>query len=69
MRLQVIIEIPDAIAVAYGSAPVVKRAAKTGIITEFLATFRQAKGIRGQSRDADRFLVLLRESVVIEEVK
>ena len=68
MRIILAIDLPDDITQHGEGTAIIKRAAKSGIITEYLAYFRQRKGIRGQSRDADRYLELLRERVVVSEV-
>ena len=66
MRIILTLDIPDEIAREAGIA-VIKRAARSGIITEFLASYRQRNGIRGQSRDADRYLEMMRERVAVTE--
>lgn len=67
MRISLHIDIPTDIGRMEG-LPVLKRAAKSGILTELLSSFRQRNGIKGQSRDADRYLELLRASVNVEGV-
>jgi hypothetical protein len=64
VKIQLILDIPDEIVQVHG-LPVIKRAAKTGIITEMLAVFRQRNNIRGQSSAADRYLESLRENITV----
>lgn len=67
MRIQLIIDLPDEVGEECG-LPVVKRAVKSGVITELLASYRQRNGIRGQSSAADRYLSMLRERITVAGV-